>query len=380
MRNRFYTAIIAFVLGLLITSCGTHSPSQSHYTEIDGLTFTEREQLSYAEGFSIDRYEGGYSLIATNGGKFLVVPEGKDAPKGLNSDITVLKQPLNNIYLAATADMTFFDKLGALGAIRFSSVKESDWYIDNAKAAMGNGDIVYAGKYREPDYELLLGGGCTFSIQSTMIDHTPEVKEKLEELGVTVFTDYSSYEGHPLGRSEWVKVYGEITGKAEKAAELFKEQEQKLSEINSASVKKSVAFFYINNAGQISVRKSDDYISKILELAGGENVFKNVAQQGASASFPIDAEQFYALAKDADLLIYNTSLGGIPANIDELIKKCTPLADFKAVQEKNIWCTSGSLFQETLASGAIIQDFHKAFYGGGDTKYVTRLKDGEAVE
>ena len=156
MRNRFYTAVIAFVLGLLIASCGTHSPSQTHHTEIEGLTFTEREQLSYAEGFSIDRYEGGYSLIATNGGKFLVVPEGKDAPKGLNSDITVLKQPLNNIYLAATADMTFFDKLGALGAIRFSSVKESDWYIDNAKAAMGNGDIVYAGKYREPDYELLL--------------------------------------------------------------------------------------------------------------------------------------------------------------------------------------------------------------------------------
>ena len=380
MRNRFYTAVVAFILGLLIASCGTHPPSQSHYTEIEGLTFTEREQLSYAEGFSIDRYEGGYSLIATNGGKFLVVPEGKDAPKGLNSDITVLKQPVNNIYLAATADMTFFDKLGALDAIRFSSVKENDWYIDNAKAAMENGNIVYAGKYREPDYELLLDGGCTFSIQSTMIDHTPEVKEKLEELGVTVFTDYSSYEGHPLGRSEWVKVYGEITGKAEKAAELFKEQEQKLSEINSASGKKSVAFFYINNAGQISVRKSDDYISKILELAGGENVFKNVAQQGASASFPIDAEQFYELAKDADLLIYNTSLGGIPANIDELIKKCTPLADFKAVQENNVWCTSGSLFQETLAGGAIIQDFHKAFYGGGDTKYVTRLKDGEAVE
>ncbi|MBQ3462958.1 MAG: ABC transporter substrate-binding protein, partial [Clostridia bacterium] len=259
MRNRFYTAVVAFILGLLIASCGTHPPSQSHYTEIEGLTFTEREQLSYAEGFSIDRYEGGYSLIATNGGKFLVVPEGKDAPKGLNSDITVLKQPVNNIYLAATADMTFFDKLGALDAIRFSSVKENDWYIDNAKAAMENGNIVYAGKYREPDYELLLDGGCTFSIQSTMIDHTPEVKEKLEELGVTVFTDYSSYEGHPLGRSEWVKVYGEITGKAEKAAELFKEQEQKLSEINSASVKKSVAFFYINNAGQISVRKSDDY-------------------------------------------------------------------------------------------------------------------------
>ena len=379
MRNRFTASVIALVLVLFSVSCGVHSPVGSSHTEIDGLTFIERAKHSYAEGFSIDRYENGFSLITTKDGRFLIVPEGKDIPENLDGDITPLRQPVDNIYLAATADMTFFDKLGALGAIRFSSVKKDDWYIDSAKAAMESGEIIYAGKYREPDYELLLGEGCTLSIQSTMIDHTPEVKEKLEELGITVFTDYSSYESHPLGRSEWVKVYGEMTGKSEEAEELFKEQEQKLAGISETADKKSVAFFYINNAGQICVRKSDDYISKMLELAGGENVFNGVKQQGGSASFPIDAEQFYTLAKDADVLIYNTSLGGNPANVQELIGKYALLAEFKAVKESNVWCTSGSLFQETLSSGAIIGDFHNAFYGG-DTEYVTHLREGDAVE
>ena len=199
MRNRFIAAVIALVLVLFAVACAPQSPVNSSHTEIDGLVFSERAELSHAEGFSIDRYENGFSLITTKDGRFLIVPEGKDAPQNMSDDITVLKQPIDNIYLAATADMTFFDKLGALSAIRFSSVKKDDWYIDSAKAAMESGEIIYAGKYREPDYELLLGEGCTLSIQSTMIDHTPEVKEKLEELGITVFTDYSSYESHPLG-------------------------------------------------------------------------------------------------------------------------------------------------------------------------------------
>ena len=38
-----------------------------------------------------------------------------------------------------------------------------------------------------------------------MIYHNPEVKEKLEEFGIPVLVEHSSYESHPLGRTEWVK-------------------------------------------------------------------------------------------------------------------------------------------------------------------------------
>ena len=47
---------------------------------------------------------------------------------------------------------------------------------------MKSGDLIYAGKYSAPDYELLLAGGCKFAVENTMISHNPEVKEKLEEL------------------------------------------------------------------------------------------------------------------------------------------------------------------------------------------------------
>ena len=74
-------------------------------------------------------------------------------------DIVVLQKPLDNIYLAATSAMSLFSSLDALDNIKFSSLQESGWYVEAAKQAMEDGDIVFAGKYSEPDYELLVNSG-----------------------------------------------------------------------------------------------------------------------------------------------------------------------------------------------------------------------------
>ena len=73
---------------------------------------------------------------------------------------------------------------------------------------METGDILYAGNYSAPDYEQILAEGCDLAIENTMVYHTPEVKEQLEKFGIPVMVDYSSYETEPLGRTEWVKLYG----------------------------------------------------------------------------------------------------------------------------------------------------------------------------
>lgn len=72
-----------------------------------------------------------------------------------------------------------------------------------------------------PDYELILSGGCGLAVESTMVNHVPEVREKLEELGIPVLIDQSSYESHPLGRTEWIKLYGALLGKGGACAAAF---------------------------------------------------------------------------------------------------------------------------------------------------------------
>lgn len=118
---------------------------------------TDHLQLAYAKNFSIDYYDGGYKLLTTKDGtQVLTVPEGKEAPDNLDESIIVLQQPVNNIYLVSSAVMDMFRELNAFDTIGFSAQKAENWYVDGAKAAMENGDILYAGKYSSPDYELLV--------------------------------------------------------------------------------------------------------------------------------------------------------------------------------------------------------------------------------
>ena len=188
---------------------------------------------------------------------------------------------------------------------------------------MEDGDIAFAGKYSAPYYELILSKNCDLAIESTMIYHQPEVQEKLEKFGIPVLVEHSSYESHQLGRTEWIKLYGVLLGKEDQAQKLFQEQVDKLKSVeDSENTGKTVAFFYINSMGAANVRKSNDYVSKMIELAGGEYIFHDPAEDdNALSTMNMQMEEFYAKAKDADYIIYNSTIDGELDSIDELLAK-----------------------------------------------------------
>lgn len=364
MKKNINFLIVSAIFLLILCGCKKISGIPEKPLEIDGLTFSERAENVYAERFAIDRYEDGYSVIYTmDGSVFLIVPEGKNVPENIGANVVILNQPVENIYLAATSAMGLFVELDSGNSIKFSGTKTEDWYIEYAAESMKKGDMLYAGKYREPDYEMLLTNKCRLAVESTMIGHSPEVKDKLTELGIPVFVDHSSYEPHPLGRSEWIKVYGEICGKSEKAEELFNKQNELLKAVeNTESTGKTAVFFYINTSGQAVTRKSGDYVTKMIELAGGENIFADLGDsESAASSVTMETEQFYNQAKNADFIIYNSTVGGEVNTIDELIGKNSLLADFNAVKNGNVWCTKENLYQETMKLGTVISDLNSIF-------------------
>ena len=329
--------------------------------ELAGMKYDHSLELQYADQFAVDYYEGGYALITIAGGeRFLLVPEDKEAPEGLDADISVIQKPVQNIYLVATSAMDLFCALDGLDSISLSGTNADGWYIDKAKKAMEDGDIAFAGKYSAPDYELILSKNCDLAIESTMIYHQPEVQEKLEKFGIPVLVEHSSYESHPLGRTEWIKLYGVLLGKEDQAQKLFQEQVDKLKSVeDSENTGKTVAFFYINSMGAANVRKSNDYVSKMIELAGGEYIFHDPAEDdNALSTMNMQMEEFYAKAKDADYIIYNSTIDGELDSIDELLAKSSLLADFKAVKDGNVWCTGQNLFQETMGLATMIEDIH----------------------
>ena len=326
--------------------------------------------LLYADQFSADYYEDGIALITIgDADQFLLLPEGVSAPDGLPASITVLHKPVKNIYLVATSAMDDFIHLDAMDLIALSGTKDTGWYLPEAKTAMEEGKIAYAGKYSAPDYEKILSSDCGLAVESTMIYHTPEVKEQLERLGIPVLVERSSYEGHPLGRMEWIRLYGVLTGKEAEAEQIFRENMDALSDVLDMEPSgKTVAFFYVTNSGSVNVRKNGDYIAKMIALAGGTYIPGNAgSDENALSTMNMDFESFYAAAKDADVLIYNSTIDGELTAIDELCAKNQLFADFKAVKEGNVWCTGKNMFQETMGLGDMIRDMNAVF--ADDTEY-----------
>ena len=379
MKKKLMALLLCLAMCLGLTACGAGgSGTAENSTDIsDELTYTDSTKLEYAQKFTIDNYEGGFALITVGvDGRFLVVPEGKEAPADLAKDITVLQQPIQNIYLVASAVMDMFVSLDALDTIRFSGTKTEGWYIDAAKAAMENGDILYAGKYSAPDYEQILAQNCGLAIENTMISHTPEVQEQLEKFGIPVLVDHSSYEPNPLGRTEWVKLYGLLTGHEEEAEAAFAKEADAFEAISGeAATGKTVAFFYITSNGEANVRKSADYLPKMIELAGGTYIFRELGDEDdAMSTMSMQMEEFYAGAKDADYIIYNSTIEGQLSSVDELLAKSPLLQKFKAVQEGHVYCTTKNLYQSTMELGTITSDIHRMLVGDdGDLTYLYKL-------
>lgn len=331
------------------------------------LVYEDSLRLQYAENFSIDYYAGGYSMITTkrDGSRFLIVPEQAEAPEGLEEDIVILKQPIQDIYLVASAVMDMFCQLDGLDAVSFSGQKQENWYIEDAKNAMAEGRLLYAGKYNRPDYEQLVSKGCRLAIENGMIAHAPEVVEKLEDFGIPVLMEASSYEAHPLGRVEWIKLFGTLLGKEEAAEQIFQEQADILNRISADQPsEKTVAFFFVSSNGMVQVRQSSDYIPRMIELAGGRYIFENLGDpESRKATMNMQAEEFYHKARNADFLIYNSSIDGGISTMKELLDKCEFLEDFQAVKEGNVWCTSNDMYQQSLSIGYLMEDMHRMLQG-----------------
>jgi iron complex transport system substrate-binding protein len=379
-----FMALLAVLACVALSGCSASAKvsNQSSSTRMTQTAFHNTDlgcgwqpvssmDLQYADQFTIDYYDGGYALACVaDGSRYLFVPDGKSIPDGLASDILPIGKGINNIYMVATDTMCLFDALDSVDRIGVSGTQADGWYIDSARSAMESGAIVYGGKYNTPDYDVILSHGCKLAIESNMINHSPDVKEKLEELGVSVLVEQSSYESEPLGRAEWIKFYGALFGMEDQAQQIFDAQTRQVKAIEGQDTGKTVAFFYISSNGNAITRKSGDYVSKMIAAAGGSNVFANLGDAEGTSTVTLEMEKFYATAKDADIIIYNATIDGEVASIDQLTAKNELLKDFKAVRSGEVYCTDQNMYQQMIQTGTIISDFHTALMGGDSAKLV----------
>ena len=381
--RKFLAILTTAIMVLALAGCGADGSEAGSSAWEDHRTGSM--ELKYADQFHVDFYDDGISVVTVEDGLSYLVTENPDdlpdwLPEDEVSEMAVIAAPAASVYNAASSAMDLIDAAGALDSVIMTSTQAKDWGIEKIRKLVDDGTIQYVGKYSAPDYEALLEGDVSLAIESTMIYHSPQIKEAIEELGIPVLVERSSYEADPLGRLEWIKLYGLLFGKEDEAQAFFDAAEAKVEGVDTGSVAEapSVAFFSVNSNGSVVVRKPGDYVTKMIETAGGTYALDGITDEedNALSTMNMQMEAFYDKAVDADILIYNSTIEGGLESIDDLTALSDKFGDFAAVKSGNVWCTEASTFQRTTGAADMIVELNKIFAGAAsdsDFKYFHKL-------
>lgn len=201
-------------------ACGSEAPM------LNGLQPVSEERPIAARLFTVYRYEGGYTLIQVEGEMdCLVMPENQPLPEGLSSETCVVQEPVQSAYLSGGQ---------IVDALSSMDVNNADLPIQFLGFECEGSSMPYAGTESEPDYALLLKGGCDLFVAQAAALRPEGVRadlsERLNMLGIPLFVDCSSEETSAQGRMEWIKVYGILLGCEDAANAQFEAASEALKE------------------------------------------------------------------------------------------------------------------------------------------------------
>lgn len=387
---------------LLFAACDKKENEQQGITvAYSQLTSTGKEENTFAELFSIehlkDENEKAYSKIEVFDKEkkldtsWLLLPEGVDKVSGAPAGVNIMTfRDRQNIMVSSASTMALINAMDALSKVPMTTA-DTTWRIQEIKDAIDKGTVKEVGKYSKPDYEQIISIGAekhvTFAVFSTMLDSVPDVYDQLTKTcNLRIMRDQSSYESHPLGRTEWIKIYGEIFDMRDKSDAVFNGQVEILNETTSKinvpeAERKTVLIFYTTSTKDtFYMRNAADYVTELVNLGGGKQVAE--IGPGKSGNTKMTQEWFIQECSQADYVLYNWTSGAsgvkdeslqglIDARLGDWFK------DFKAYKEGNVWRTSNDFYQKMDKMGEMVADIYKMLYGENvsDTlTYVNRLK------
>lgn len=332
--------------------------------------------LKYAAKFKIENLADHCKKVTDGEGReLLLVPRGQEAPSEY-SKLPVINTPVKRVVALSTTQASLLRPLDELGSIVGTNTDKDKWHIDEMKKGLESGKVQLIGSGMGPiDYDKIVALKPDVVFMSTSSPADVEKLRKLEELRVPVAVDNESHEKDPLGRMEWVKFLAAFYEKEEKADVLFNNVVKKTEEIEKkvagAKVKPKVLWGILYQ-GKVYVADGDSYAAKMIEMAGGDYLFKD--KKGGRE---ITLEEFYARGKEADVFMSDTLPQYGTTSIAKITEQGKVLADLKTIKEGKVWCYQPWYYESLDKTDEIIADlgaiFHPDLFPNAELKQFMQL-------
>lgn len=253
---------ILFPLLILLSSCVTHTRPAAP------------GGMEYAQWFDLQ------------GDKAIIV-----SPYGGTADTLEVTAPLRSIVCMSSSYIGFLDAIGCDSVVTAVSGLA---YVSDPEVQAHAVDVGYDAAL---DYETILKLRPDLVLTYAVSAAEPPYLQKLRDLGIRTAVIHEHLESHPLARAEYIKFFGLLTGRKERADSLFADiRDRYLSLVKESDAPKSV-LVNIPYADQWYIPGGDNYMTRLIHDAGGVVLG---AVPGRFESSVISVEKAYELAQEAD--------------------------------------------------------------------------------
>lgn len=354
MKNKLLILFIYSITFIISSSCSTTKKEKK-----TSIFETKTEQNSYAKNFKITKTDD-YVIIdiinpwdSTNLlDSYILIDENKSIPK---PEGKIIRTPLKKLIITSAIHYNFLEELNSENIVKGACDIE---YIKKAQEK----SIKSMGNTISPNIEEIIMLEADAIISDPITGQNVNRFEKSNTLNLFL-PDYT--ELHPLGRAEWLKVYGLLTNKEALADSIFQERVKaynniKINTIDSLSSPSIFMDLKYQDSWNIAGGKS--YMAQLIKDAGGSYIWKD---NESTTFLPLSFEAVFDKAHDADfwLIRYFSDKDYTNNDIYNIYK---PYSEFKAFKTKNIFgCnTSKKTFYEDqptkphLILKDLVQIFH----------------------
>lgn len=356
---KYYLSIIIAVF--LVASCG--QSEKQRIAQGEALP----DSIRYATGFRIIRSDTYTTVEIINPWdtaqllqRYLLVGQDIPLPDPLPKG-TVLRIPLQNVAVYTAIHASFIDLLGETG--RITGVCEPQYMaLPAIHAKLKTGEITDLGVATAPNVEKIIDIDTRYIIASPFQNTS---YGQVEKLGIPIIEGADYMEHHPLGRTEWIRLFGLLFDKAEQADSIFRETEKQYHSLKAlaetvagkptvVSEKLYGSFWWM--AGK------ESYVAHLFKDAGADYIFQDMPG-GGSAPLAFETVLDKAMHADYWLLKYNQAE---EMTYKSLREEYTPYEHFEAYKEKRIYtCNTGKVLyyeESPIRPDYLLKDLIRIFH------------------
>ncbi len=324
---------ILFSLILLLSSCQQNKSNGNQEGQIIPFNYAQLVKVWECDGFRKLEIKNPWdtaNILQT----YLLVDKTNDLPTNLPAGV-VIRTPLGKSAVFTTVHCSAIDELGSVNSI--AGVTDLE-YVSNTTVAelTKNGKIADLGSGMSPDVEKII----TVSPDAILLSPFKNSggHGELDKLGTPIFECADYMEREPLGRAEWIRVYGMLFGKETIADSIFNSVSLIYKQIESDTHARAslqnfdsipTVLYGIDFNGTWYVAGGKSYMAKMFASAGANYIFKETTHSGSEA---MALESVYDKGYDADvwLFLYNDAT-------DKTYNDLKRFENFKSVKNRNVF-------------------------------------------